>query len=383
MKQVYKKTLCSLFWLMVSGVALATDSPPVLFTATEQVTLKLRPATGELTLTSDGEKLPFSTVKKRGDELTVCVPKLPPREGVVRVDFAGQEPRFIPLLDYFRVALSFDDGPAQSGDADAVRADIVRADAVRHAVPPRSPTVSVLRTLADFRHGANNENIGVAAIFFVLTSPDTFLCDTFKKGETAAGGEILREIDRQGHVIGVHWGGGYGKQTTTHPRHAALPAANSWQNNLLETELQQCLDRIEYLTGKRPRYVRPPLWKYEKDGVSCLPTYRRLGLKMLLTDAKYPDGGYKIISVWIPRKKQLFAKNLRAAFRRGEKNLLLSMHDSNTQTAAALPEILQTVKDTFAAIDWGVANSSELGDRLRFAQTAAEIESILNDRDAD
>jgi peptidoglycan/xylan/chitin deacetylase (PgdA/CDA1 family) len=349
------------------NVAFAADLPPVLFTATEQVTLKLRPATGELTLTSDGEKLPFAIVKKRGDELTVCVPKLPPRAGAVRVDFAGQEPRFIPLLDCFRVALSFDDGPAQGGDDGRTA----------------SPTLAVLRILADFRHGANNR--GAAAIFFVLTSPDTFLRDTFKKGETAAGGEILREIDRQGHVIGVHWGGGYGKQTTTHPRHAALPAANSWQNNLLETELQQCLDRIEDLTGKRPRYVRPPLWKYEKDGVSCLPTYRRLGLKMLLTDAKYPDGGYKIISVWIPRKKKLFAQNLRTAFRRGEKNLLLSMHDSNTQTAAALPEILQTVKDTFAAIDWGVANPQTLGDRLRFAQTAAEIENILDDRrnDAD
>jgi peptidoglycan/xylan/chitin deacetylase (PgdA/CDA1 family) len=345
--------------------------PPLLFTATKNVTLKLANATGEPAVACGGEPLPFCLVTRRKNEIIIRLPRLPNVAGDLRVDFSGQSPRFIPLVDSVNVALSFDDGPAQGSCPDGEKVCPRTYDA--------SPTLAVVDALQNFRHGADDAKIGVAAIFFALTSPDTFLRDTFTKGETAAGGEILREIDRRGHLLGVHWGGGYRKQTTTHPRHAVLPAPNIWQNSLLETELQECADRLEKLTGKRPRYVRPPLWKYEIDGVSALPDYRRLGLKMILTDARYPDGGYHIISAWIPRKKQIFIGYLRRAFASGKRDLVVSMHDANTQTASALPRVLQTIKDTFAAFDWGVADKRQINGRLRFAETPAEVARILDE----
>lgn len=350
-------------------------SPAVVLSGTENVRVFARGCPPPVKVTSEnGEAVPCAVRPGRGPRAAhaLLFPRVPAAAQRLRLHFADPAlpPVFLPVAREFRVVFTFDDGPAQGPTAQAAA----------------SPTWQVLDALDAFRHGENGERQGTSAVFFLLTSPDTFLGDTFTKGETPFGAATIRETARRGHVLGVHWGGGYGAQTITHPGHAALPPrglenGHAGQESLLESELQQCIDRVTALTGQRPEFVRPTLWVYRDKRhpeISALPAYRRLGLKMTLTDAKYPDGGYKIISMFFPGKRRLFARNLRAAFLSGETNLVFSMHDSNSQTAAALPGLLAMVQTVFDGLDFGAgAPNREGGKRLRFAATPDEARAIL------
>lgn len=278
------------------------------------------------------------------------------------------------IINSFKIVLSFDDGPGVCGSGNT-------------GSPACGPTWETLNVLDRFRHGPGDSREGIKAIFFVLTTPDTFLWDTFYKAETPDGFALLREHAQRGHLLGVHWGGNYVKQTTTHLRRVNLPPyqwrageANIGQN-ALESDLLECVSRIREATGQTPRYVRPPLWRFSSRKEPELrrqvkEVYRRLGLKMVLTDARYPDGGYAIISMISPYEGRKYKQNLRRAFLGGESKLIVSMHDSNTVTARRLPGILETIKEVFAQTSFGGVYGDP-GEYLDFAASAAEIESVL------
>ncbi len=285
--------------------------------------------------------------------------------------------RFIPK---FRILLSFDDGPASGQNP---------ADGVIES----SPTWKVLQALDAFRHGPDNSRQGIKAIFFLLTQPDRFLRDMYPKGETADGAALMREEAKRGHILGVHWGGRYGGQTVTHPKRVLLPAydytgnagaSRGFGDNALESDLLECIDRIHSVTSTTPHYVRPPLWKYS-DGKNpatekaVLDTYARLGLKMILTDARYPDGGYAVIAAFIPNPGGTFRKNLHTAFQGGEDTLIFSMHDSNSFTANRLPDILCAIRDDFEKERFG-GQGGKAADYLDFADSTAEVEEILQSK---
>lgn len=278
------------------------------------------------------------------------------------------------IVNSFKVVLSFDDGPAVCGRGDT-------------GSPACGPTWETLNVLDRFRHGPGDSREGIKAIFFVLTTPDTFLWDTFYKAETPDGFALLQEQARRGHLLGVHWGGDYVKQTTTHLRRVNLPPYQ-WRageadigQNALESDLLECISRITEATGQAPRYIRPPLWRFSSRKNPQLrqqvkEVYRRLGLKMILTDARYPDGGYAIISIISPYEGRKYKQNLARAFLGGETNLIISMHDSNTHTARRLPGILETIKDLFAQTSFGGVYGDP-GEYLDFATSAEQIEAVL------
>jgi hypothetical protein len=129
-------------------------------------------------------------------------------------------------------------------------------------------------------------------------------------------------------------------------------------------------------------FVRPPLWRYTDKGNPEIgrkisDTYQRLGLKMMLTDARYPDGGYVIISMFNPCERLKFQQNLQRAFLGGEDLLIISMHDSNVHTARRLAEILDNIKEVFSGMNFGGVRADP-GDYLDFADSTAELRQILD-----
>lgn len=317
--------------------------------------------------------------------LTFSLAKVPERTArcaLVRLNTNGQQTEVleeaVQLIKNFRILLSFDDGPAV-------------CDSPNDGEITCSPTWQTLQALENFQHGPNNSRQGIKAIFFILSQPDHFMHFTYPKAETADGAALLREEARRGHVLGVHWGGSYYGQTVLHTKRVLQPAyafsteyTGKGAQNALECDLRECAGRIKNITGKQLEFVRPPLWRYSDENnflikQQVLDTYRRLGLRMILTDARYPDGGYSMISVLLPNANAMFKRNLHKAFQSGEDTLIISMHDSNTTTAQRLPQILRTICDAFAQEKFG-KQSGAPGIYLKFADTTAEVESILRNK---
>ena len=279
------------------------------------------------------------------------------------------------IIDKFRVTLTFDDGPGL--DKNSVGCDITT-----------SPTVRVLEGLDNFVHGSGGCKRGIKAAFFVLSTPDEFCKIVYPKADTAQGKVILQEISKRGHVLGVHDGGEYRTQFNSHDKRALQPAyavdgmpADCFAN-ALEADLYECVGTITAETGQIPEFVRPPLWRYmsksdPRVGSLVRKAYARYGLKMILTDAKFPDGGYYMISIASFQKYGKFRKNLRKAFLSGEDNLIISMHDSNRFTANAIGRVLKIIVAEFSRIEFG-GQRADPGWRLDFADTAEQVRTNLS-----
>lgn len=278
------------------------------------------------------------------------------------------------VIDNFKITLTFDDGPGL--DKKSKQNNI-----------STSPTVITLDALDNFVHGKNGSKKGIKAAFFVLSTSDRFLHIVYNKANTAQGKAVLQEVAERGNVIGVHSGGEYKTQFHSHDKRVLEPPYSVCEQpsenfeNALEADLYECIATIEKITGEVPEFVRPPLWRYESNsnkavGEMVKKAYCKYGLKMILTDAKFPDGGYYLISiVAIPKYKE-FRKNLRRAFLSGEDNIILSMHDSNRYTANILNNILKMVVKEFGQIKFSGYKASA-GDRLDFADTYNEVRDNL------
>ncbi len=298
--------------------------------------------------------------------------------GSLVVNCGGKEvmrvPRIFRVIDKFRITLTFDDGPGldkkNSGSGFSC-----------------SPTFKVLDGLDSFRHGLNGSKLGIKAAFFVLTTADRFFHIFYPKAETPQGKELLQETARRGHLIGVHDGGEYRSQFNSHDERALQPAyavcgkSAGFFNNALEADLYECTQTIYKITGQRPFFVRPPLWRYASNSnpevaVIVAAAYKRYNLKMILTDARFPDGGYYLISIASFQKYGKFRKNLHRAFLSGEDNLIISMHDSNIYTANVISSVLNMIAEEFEKTDF-CGSSGIAGERLDFADSYEEVKHNL------
>ncbi len=270
------------------------------------------------------------------------------------------------VIDRLRVALTFDDGPVSAGDPGDGKTS-------------GSPTARVLDVLADYRHGPERSRRGIKAVFFVLTSPEKFMGKTYPKGETADGAELMKRAAREGHLLGAHWGGRYRRQKFHHTSRVDCDGDGRDDDGdgradedqpydidgdgkpdgkcALESDLLECIARVQSTTGQRPEFVRPPEWIWQvpgrgEIGKRVLAAYRRLGLKMILTDARLGDGGYALVSVFSLERRAL-KRSLREAVARGHCELVITMHDSNTHTAARLKGWLRRVESILASIRLG------------------------------
>lgn len=293
------------------------------------------------------------------------------------------------VVDRLRLALTFDDGPVPVGDPEDGRVE-------------GSPTGRILDVLANYRHGPGRSRRGLAAAFFVLTSPEKFMGRTHRKGETADGAVLMKRAVREGHLVEAHWGGRYRKQGYHHTSRVdgddngvdddgdgrvdedrAYDVDGDGRPDgscALESDLLECVARIRQVTGRRPEFVRPPEWVWRKPGrpeVSrrVAGVYRRLGLKMILTDAKLGDGGYALVSVFSLESKML-RFSLRRAVARGYSDIVLTMHDSNTITANRLTAWLRRVESILAGISLGGRRINPQVD-VEFIDDGDELAALL------
>jgi len=272
-----------------------------------------------------------------------------------------------------RLLLTFDDGPS---------------------IEPDHSTKTILDEL---------EAQKIKAAFFVLTGPDQFgyhrksilrannwqnsktrgkdfvnIPTVYAKAETPAGFELLKREASDGHVIACHWGGNYVSQFKLHPNRLKESAYDSdgdgkidrvtEPGNALESDLLQCIARVTQVYDEigieyRPQYIRPPLWKYKlSDKLDARPTYRALGLKMILTDAKLFDGGYRwagfVLDSWL-------INEVKDAIKSGKKDIILTLHDSNPKTAGDFRYVLSEIRRKMfnfgykENIDWKFVDNTE------------------------
>ncbi len=319
------------------------------------------------------EDLPLRNVAADGRELVGVIPEVTEsmlgwHEIVFTIGGRDSEP--VPFavraVDKVRLALTFDDGPS-----------IEQFDSLgRNALGEvRTPTEAVLDTLAEE---------GIAAAFFVLTSRDKFLFKGHPKAETPKGFALLRRMYREGHVVAAHWGGDYGKQTRLHTSRVERPAYDSdgdgevdkvsERGNALESDLIECVGtinrarRAEGISGYAPEWIRPPLWAFKDGEIDTRPTYDRFGLKMLFTDAKLYDGGYSwsgfTLDSWM-------CSDVGKGLDRGYRDIILTMHDSNPNTARDLPDVLREVRVFMSR------RGLEEGKHWEFVRTATELEGVF------
>jgi hypothetical protein len=267
---------------------------------------------------------------------------------------------------HLRVVLSFDDGPSNERD---------RSLGLDAAGLPDTPTERVLDVLAA-EH--------ISAAFFVLTGPERRILGVHPHAETPLGFELLEREAREGHLLACHWGGAYQSQHRLHLASLVEPAYDAdgdgridrvtFPGNALESELLQCMERIAQAyraagrPGERAEFVRPPLWIYRRGPLDARPTYRALGLHMILTDARIHDGGLG----FFPRvRTHWMTSELRQAVLLGQRDLVLELHDDRPWTASSLELTLALFRQDLARM--GLREGTDWD----FTRTTAEVREVL------
>jgi len=249
------------------------------------------------------------------------------------------EARALPPNAYpARFLLTFDDGPSTR--------------------EPYNPTRAILDALA-----RNPVQPGIKAVFFVQTRDP-------RAGGSAAGRALMRREHAEGHVLGVHSGSPRG-----HIDHCLMPDAE------LERTLANAKRDIAAVAGRPPDLVRPPFWDYD---ARTLAAYRRLGLRMLLTDVSANDGVIYVFDVSFRRRSHI--RDALAGLREkiaagglpmvgGAIPLVVAFHDTNTFTAHHMDEYLRILTEEAADVDLVLAPKP-------FYDDAAAIERVARVRAA-
>jgi peptidoglycan/xylan/chitin deacetylase (PgdA/CDA1 family) len=249
------------------------------------------------------------------------------------------EARALPPNAYpARFLLTFDDGPSTR--------------------EPYNPTRAILDALA-----RNPVQPGIKAVFFVQTRDP-------RAGGSAAGRALMRREHAEGHVLGVHSGSPRG-----HIDHCLMPDAE------LERTLANAKRDIAAIAGRPPDLVRPPFWDYD---ARTLAAYRRLGLRMLLTDVSANDGVIYVFDVSFRRRSHI--RDALAGLREkiaagglpvvgGAIPLVVAFHDTNTFTAHHMDEYLRILTEEAADVDLVLAPKP-------FYDDAAAIERVARVRAA-
>ncbi len=341
-----------------------------------------------------GRDVPVGRVRVRFGRMTVAVPEVPAdatgykKLVIDQTARGGRRLEFdyaLRVVEKLRVAFTFDDGPDTDGDpADGKVAG--------------SSTKKILDALAAHRHGPGRSRRGIKAAFFVLTGPEEFMGFNHPRGETRDGRVLLERMAREGHLVEVHWGGRYGKQSRHHTSRVDFDGDGKDDDgdgradedapydvtgdgkpdgaNALESDLLECVNRIRATTGLQPEFVRPPEWAWRdrdhpETGPAVLATYRRLRLKPTLTDARLGDGGHSVIAVFVPEKWEL-RLTIQRAVEAGHSDIVVTMHDSNALTGRRIKGWLRRVERILGGIRLG-------GRRLRPARDvifAADRETL-------
>ena len=212
-----------------------------------------------------------------------------------------------------RFLLTFDDGPS--------------------TWEPYNPTRAILAALAH-----NPVQPGIKAVFFLQTRDP-------RAGGSAAGRALMRREHAEGHVLGVHSGSPRG-----HIDHCLMSDAE------LERTLADAKRDIAAIAGRPPDLVRPPFWDYD---ARTLAAYRRLGLRMLLTDVSANDGVIYVFDVSFRRRSHI--RDALAGLREkiaagglpvvgGVIPLVVAFHDTNTYTAHHMDEYLRILTEEAADV---------------------------------
>jgi len=129
--------------------------------------------------------------------------------------------------------------------------------------------------------------------------------------------DVLREIDRRGHEIGNH--------TATHPH------LNSLDKAVIKEELATVDEQVRALTGKKPILFRPPYGEYSNKVIEAAQ-----------------ELGYYTIQ-WSVDSLDWQDLTPDAIYRRVVENIhpgaIVLFHNNATGTPAALPRILETLKE--------------------------------------
>ena len=149
----------------------------------------------------------------------------------------------------------------------------------------------------------------------------------------------------------------------------------------LERTLANAKRDIAAIAGRPPDLVRPPFWDYD---ARTLAAYRRLGLRMLLTDVSANDGVIYVFDVSFRRRSHI--RDALAGLREkiaagglpvvgGAIPLVVAFHDTNTFTAHHMVEYLRILTEEAADVGLVLAPKP-------FYDDAAAIERVARVRAA-
>lgn len=169
------------------------------------------------------------------------------------------------------VMLTFDDGPSDEATAQVL--DILKAEKVR-------------------------------ALFFVT-------------GYGVRREDLVRRIDREGHVIGTH--------TMTHKNLTTL------SRDGMMREIVPVNEAVQRLTGKRPKYFRPPHGAYNQTLRGVL---KELGMELINWSAGSLD--------WELTEPERIVKQVLDTVHPGA---ILLFHDTHRHTVQALPDVIKGLRE--------------------------------------
>jgi len=205
-----------------------------------------------------------------------------------------------------RFLLTFDDGPSSP--------------------PLSSTTVAVLDCLQD-----NTVQKNIKAIFFVQTR-------YAKAGGSESGYALMKREHKEDHILGLHSGTARG-----HMNHVAM------QPQELQQSLQDGVNDLTVLTGRRPLFIRPTFWRFSPVTLS---RYESNDLNMLMTDVRTYDGLNNRINIKLHLQSVIRSEliKVRDRFHQGQLPVvdgvvpvIVTFHDTNTYTAAHLNDYLETL----------------------------------------
>jgi peptidoglycan/xylan/chitin deacetylase (PgdA/CDA1 family) len=244
-------------------------------------------------------------------------------------------------------------------------------------------TSSVLNTLSN-----NDVQAGIKATFFTLTHGKHW-------GGTELGESLLIQERNEGHVASIHAGGKgcigphfwFARHTwrvrtkpyPVGPNGEILKKGTTVGNSGLESDLVAAIRRLRYLYENpyyNPEFVRPPGYFYNSavlEAYSSEAVKNELGnidgLKMILTDTLWGDGGG---GPWPP--PSIVSAGLKASIKncieKGIHEIVLTLHDSNDTTAQNLETYLNDIRQA----------AEEEGYNVKFVDSESEAREILNRR---
>jgi peptidoglycan/xylan/chitin deacetylase (PgdA/CDA1 family) len=184
-----------------------------------------------------------------------------------------------------------------------------------------NPTQAILEQLA-----ANDVQTNICAIFFIQTQHP-------RGAAKPRGMEVLREIPRRGHIVGLH-----SVSPRGHLNHVKMPT------NELVALLEDGRQLVKRVSGEAPVFVRPP---FGASNPVTRAIYRDLDLRMLLADVPARDGviyGFN----GSPRRRGNMRRRLTSIRNKLVEQppglepypVIISFHDVNPYTARHMTEYL-------------------------------------------